>query len=817
MSAAGPPQGANRAPSGGSAAAKPQAWGEHASAAPGWPGIVPRWTSSAKSGVGTACSAQSRTWFTLSHGIVNEVYFPRMDRANVRDLGLIVTDRQDFFSEEKRSTTSQIVPLAHGVPAYRIVNTCTAGRYRIVKRVLTDPHRNALLQEIGFEALRGARDDYAVYALLAPHVDNAGGGNDAWIGSWKGMPMLFARRNGTALALACSVPFRTMSCGYVGVSDGWQQLRATRTLETYTEARNGNVALTAELDFRAADGIVVLALGFGDDAAEAGHNARAALLRSFADHAADYVGQWEAFQRRCLDLSATDDTRDDGGVEFDPYRVSLAMLKVHQGKRFDGAMTASLSIPWGASKGDGDLGGYHLVWPRDLVEAAGGLLAAGDADGARQALLYLMTTQETDGHWPQNMWADGTPYWNGIQLDEAAFPILLADALHRVGELDGLDVWTMAKRAAGYIVCNGPATQEDRWEEVRGYSPFTLAVEIAALLAAADFADAAGERNIATYLRETADAWNAGIERWTYASGTAFARKCGVAGHYVRISPATDERDGAGEGPADATAASVVSVDALALVRFGLRAADDPRILDTVTVIDAVLRTQTKTGPVWHRYNGDRYGEHVDGAPYDGDGIGRGWPLLAGERAHYELAAGRPDAAAALGNVMVAQSSPGRLIPEQVWDADDVPARELFNGRPAGSAMPLVWAHAEYVKLCRSLRDGKVFDLPPQPVRRYQIERVRSSLAPWRMRPRCTTMRPGMTLRIEVAAASVVHWTTDEWRSITDTPTVDSTLGMHYADLPTSALSSGRTVRFTLRWRDGDRWQGEDFAVAVKT
>jgi glucoamylase len=780
--------------------------------APGWPGIPPRWTSSAKSGVGTAPAAQSRTWFTLSHGIVNEVYFPRMDQANTRDLGLIVTDRKDFFSEEKRSATSRISPLAQGVPGYRIVNECTEGRYRIVKTVLTDTHRDALLQEIRFEALRGVRDDYAVYALLAPHIDNGGAGNDAWIGAWKGLPMLFATRHATALALACSVPFRTMSCGYVGVSDGWQQLHATRALVTYTEARNGNVALTGELDFAAGEGVVVLALAFGRDAAEAGHNARGALLRRFPDHVADYVAQWKAFQRRCLDLGATDETG------FDPYRVSTAVLKTHQGKRFDGAMIASLSIPWGVSKGDDDLGGYHLVWPRDLVEAAGALLAAGDADGARQALVYLMTTQEPDGHWPQNMWADGTPYWNGIQLDETAFPILLADALARAGEACSLDVWTMAKRAAGYIVCNGPATQEDRWEEVHGYSPFTLAVEVAALLAAADFADAAGERDVATYLRETADAWNAAIERWTFVSETELARKCGVAGYYVRIAPAADDASSEVRGGPDAAAAaSIVSVDALALVRFGLRAAGDPRIRDTVAVIDAVLRTQTKTGPAWHRYNGDRYGEHADGEPYDGDGagIGRGWPLLAGERAHYELAAGRPDAAAALGRTMLAQSSPGRLIPEQVWDADDIPERELFNGGPAGSAMPLVWAHAEYVKLCRSLRDGKVFDLPPQPVRRYQIERVGSSLAIWRMRRRCTTMRCGMTLRVELAAAALVHWTADDWRSAADAPTVDTTLGMYYADLPTSALAPGRTVRFTLRWRDGDRWLGDDFAVLV--
>jgi glucoamylase len=786
-------------------------------AAPGWPGIPPRWTSSAKSGVGTAVSAQSRVWFTLSHGIVNEVYFPRMDQANTRDLGLIVTDRKDFFSEEKRSATSRITPIAHGVPGYRIVNECMQGRYRITKTILTDTQRDVFLQEIRFEALEGTIADYAVFALLAPHVENGGAGNDAWVGTWKGVPMLFAQRGGTALALACSAPFRAMSCGYVGVSDGWQQLRADAKLAVlYDEARDGNVALTGELDFAATGGTLVLALGFGRDDAEAGHNARAALLQNFSRHVDDYSTQWQAFQRRCLDLGEVD------ASGFDAYRVSTAMLKSHQAKRFNGAIIASLSIPWGVSKGDDDLGGYHLVWPRDLVEAAGALLAAGDADGAREAVVYLMATQEADGRWPQNMWQDGTPYWNGIQLDETAFPILLADALRRADVLDGVDPWTMVRGAAGYIVRNGPVTDQDRWEENAGYSPFTLAAEIAALLAAADFAEGANEPDIATYLRETADAWNDSIERWTYVNGTELARACGVTGYYVRIAPAgvidgVPQRSGlpllSDDGPDGA--ARVVSVDALALVRFGLRTADDPRIRDTVEVIDRVLRTQTKTGPVWHRYNGDRYGEHVDGSPYNGDGIGRGWPLLAGERAHYELAAGRSDVAAALGRTMLAQSSPGRLIPEQVWDAEDLPALELFNGHPAGSAMPLVWAHAEYVKLRRSLRDGKVFDLPPQPVRRYLVDRVVSSLATWRLDQRRAGMIAGATLRIELSAAAIVHWSADDWKTSEDTPTVDTSLGVHVADLPTAPLRGGTTLRFTFRWRDAERWQGEDFACLI--
>jgi glucoamylase len=764
---------------------------------------------------------QSRVWFTLSHGIVNEVYFPRLDQANTRDFGLIVTDRKDFFSEEKRATRSHVAALAKGVPGYRVTNDCVQGRYRITKTIITDPKSDVLLQAIRFQPLQGAMSDYSVFALLAPHIKNGGYGNDAWIAAWKGVPMLFAQRDGTALALACSVPFRAMSCGYVGSSDGWQDLCAHKQLTwLFAEAPDGNVALTAELDLVASGGALVLALGFGRSYSEAGHNARAALMQEFSTHVANYVQQWEAFQWRCLDLGEVDETG------FDLYRVSTAVLKTHEAKSFGGAMIASLSIPWGFSKGDDDLGGYHLVWPRDLVESAGGLLAAGDADGARQVLVYLMTTQETDGHWPQNMWADGTPYWSGIQLDETAFPILLADALRRSGDLADLDVWPMVRCAAGYLVRNGPVTQQDRWEESAGYSPFTLAVEIAALLAAADFAAAAHDDSIATYLRETADTWNANIERWTYVTGTDLASDCGVDGYYVRLMT-TDEAETSsfayGFGPIKnclpgdgySEAAHVVSPDALALVRFGLRAAGDPRIVATVEVIDRVLKSETATGPVWHRYTGDRYGEHEDGAPFDGTGVGRGWPLLVGERAHYELAAGRRDAAERLVRTMAAQSSSGRLIPEQVWDGKDLAEQELFNGRPAGSAMPLVWAHAEYIKLRRSLRDGRIFDLPPQPVQRYQIDRVSSSLVVWRFDSKFAPLMTGRTLRIETLAAALVHWSTDEWQSITDSATTDTQLGVHWVDLETAALPAGTTVRFTIYWREAGRWDGKDFGCIV--
>ncbi len=793
--------------------------------APGWPGSSARWTSSAKSGVGTARSPLSRVWFTLSHGILNEIYYPRIDQACTRDFGLIVTDGRSFFSEEKRDTTSFIRPLANGVPAFVIASSCIKGRYRLEKLVLSDPRRDVVLQRVNFWALAGTLADYHLYALLAPHLVNRGAGNTAWIEDYKGVPMLFAEGCGTALAVGCSAPFVARSAGFVGVSDGWQDLSRHCELRwRYDHARDGNVALTGEIGISNCGGSFVLALGFGRRAEEAALRVRASLSEGVDAAADEYVDDWRAWQESLLPLDAVSHQ-----ARQSIYRISTAVLRTHEASSFAGGYIASLSVPWGFAKGDDDLGGYHLVWPRDLVETAGGLLAAGAKTEARQVIYYLQAIQEPDGHWPQNCWLDGTAYWSGIQLDECAFPILLVDLAWREAaltetELRGL--WPMVQQAAAFIVRNGPVTGQDRWEEDSGYSPFTLAVEIAALLAAADLADKAAARQQAIYFRETADLWNSLIERWTYANGTPLAKELGVDGYYVRITP-PETADGASpvdgfipikNRPVQASsqpASLIVSPDALALVRFGLRAPDDPRIRNTIRVIDAVLKINLPAGPGWRRYNGDGYGEHEDGRPFDGTGVGRAWPLLTGERAHYELIAGNLSAAEALLATLEGFASDGHLIPEQVWDAPDIPERELFRGRPSGSAMPLVWAHAEHAKLLRSLADGCVFDMPPQPRQRYQIEGVHSCRVAWRFNHKCRRMPAGSILRIELLAAAAVHWSADGWHSVYDTPTQDSGLGVHFVDLDTAGLRLGREVVFTFRWLAEGRWEGVDYRIDI--
>jgi len=767
----------------------------------------------------------SRVWFTLSHGILNEVYYPRVDSACTRDFGLIVTDGASYFSEEKRHARSDVSLLAPGVPAFHLRNEAFDGRYRIEKDVVADPGADVVLQRIRFEPLEGRLSDYRIYALLAPHLNNRGASNTAWIGDYKGVPVLYAERAGYALALACSEPWLTRSVGFVGVSDGWKQLHADgRIVETYERADNGNVALTGEVDPTASGGTFVLALGFGTTAAEAGQHAVSSLITGFDAIASGYISAWQRWH----------DSRCGAGVRDGDARrlvdLSAAVLRVHESKSASGGVIASLSVPWGFNKGDDDLGGYHLVWPRDLVEAAGGFLAIGAHDDARRVLRFLRVTQDADGHWCQNMWLDGSPYWNGIQMDETALPILLVELCAASGAMTPAErttYWPLVRRAAGFIVRNGPVSPQDRWEEDPGYSPFTLGAEIAALVVAADDAERAGEPAVARYLRETADTWYASLDDWLYVTGTDLARTCGVDGYYVRIaSPDQADAGSPKDGfvpiknrPASEStvlAEAMVSPDALALVRFGLRAADDPRVANTMKVIDSLLKVETPHGPAWRRYNGDGYGEHADGSPFDGTGVGRPWPLLTGERAHCELAAGRVDVAARLARAMEAFAGESGLIPEQVWDAPDIPERELATGEATGSARPLVWAHAEYLKLRRSLADGVMFDRPRPSADRYLGPSPASSpYRVWRRNNKVRTMAPGATLRIESCGRVTVHWGVNAWEQVRDVEAVATGLGVWCADLPTASEPAGRAVVFTLYSPDAGTWDDATYRVIV--
>ena len=803
------------------------AWGRsrpHRREAPGRPGDVPSWNFASKDGVGTAVGAggraASRVWFTHRLGAFTEIFYPRADRPAVRGLGQIVTDGRGFYSDERHDADHEMGWLSEGVPAFELFNTCRLGRYRIEKSILAHPRLDVVLQRTRFIPLAGRPGDYRLFTLLNPQVADQGGHNTAWVGRHKGVPMLFAERAGNALALACSVPWSDASAGFIGRSDGLSDLQGHgRLVRAYERAEDGNVALIGEVDLVASGGIFVQALGFGSSPAEAGHRARAGLLDDFDAVREEYAREWRDWQ---VSLAPP---KLGGPVGRDLFRASAAVLRSHEDKGFAGAVVASLSTPWGQARSDEKVGpvGYHVVWPRDLVEVAGGLLAAGAKPDALRILRYLRATQDGDGHWPQNQLVDGSKVWDSIQMGETALPVLLVDLLLREGVLAPGDLagyWPMVRAAVGYILRKGPSSQEDRWEDSRGFTPYTLSALISALLVAAEMADLRGEPGVGAYLGESADAWNDNIEFWTYVEGTELARRVGVRGYYLRIAPPDDrgepeKYDGRiglwyrpkverGQPPE-----AIVSPDALAYVRFGLRSADDPRILDTVKVIDAVNRVELPQGPCWHRYNHDGYGEKPDGSPFDDrQGLGRAWPLLTGERAHYELAAGRPAEASRLLHAMESFANDGGMIPEQVWDAADIPAKGLFAGRPSGSSMPLAWAHAEYLKLRRSLADGRPFDRPPQVQQRYAVEGVRSRFAIWRPDHRRRAIPAGKTLRVEADEPAVVRWRAGGKLADGVTPTRDTGLGVHVADLPTADIPPGASIHLDLRRADGGRLRG---------
>jgi glucoamylase len=788
--------------------------------APGWPGIPARWTSSAKDGVGAALSQGSRVWFTISHGIVNEIYYPRVDQACVRDLGFIVTDGDAFFAEVKRDCETVVERIEDGVPAFRLTSTHRGGRFRMINRVVADPRSDSIVLDIRLED--SSKSGLRVFSLLAPHLVNAGAHNNGMRGEYKGHEILCAVGGGTHLAMLANRPFRASSVGFVGASDGWRQLRDHgRLTDQYDTATDGNIALSAELAM-GADGASVLAVGFGRTSAEAAYHALTSSMSPFETILNDYSAGWRAWQSGLRTME-----RRAHGQNI--YRVSANILRVHETPTFAGGFIASLSIPWGFSKGDDDMGGYHLIWPRDLCETAGGLLACGAHSEVRRVLRYLRATQEGDGSWRQNYWLDGAPYWGGVQLDECAFPMLLLDMARREGALAPPDLeafWPMVERAAGFVLRTGPRTKQDRWEENAGYTPFTLAVAIAALLAAAEIAEACDVDALPALLRDTADAWNEQIEDWIYVEDTPLAREAGVPGYYIRVAPESPALGGpdvhgliqvrnheAGSGAIAAD--ELISTDAIALVRFGLRAPDDPRMLNTIAVIDRLLKVELPQGPGWRRYNLDGYGEKADGSPFDGVGIGRAWPLLAGERAHYALAAGKRREAEALLATIEAETSPGGLIPEQVWDAAPIPERDLAPGRPTGSAMPLVWAHAEYVKLLRSLADGRVFDMPPHTARRYLPKTRTARCRPWREDCPTAGVLSGQMLRLDLPEESIVRWTRDDWKTEADVATSDTGLGLHIAELPTAGLAPGDKLVFTWRRKPDGIWRGRNFETHV--
>ena len=788
----------------------------------GGPGQQARWTSSKKDAVCTAYAASSRVWFTVSHGTLNEIYFPTIDRPQTRDMEFLFTDGESFVHEEKRDFEYDFHYIDADALAVRVVASDLQGRYTVTKEFISDPHHPVVLVHVKVEGDEEILSRLKCYALLAPHLNGGGAGNSARSVEVAGRRCLVAWKENTSLAMGASCGFARSSCGYVGRSDGYQDLLSNMRMDwEFGQALDGNVAVMGEIDI-AQQREFTIAISFG----EGYHAALAGMMQSlsvpFEEHLDRFVLQWHrAASPERLALASM-----DGGRLM---RVSHNTILTHEDKTYSGAFIASASIPWGNAKGDDDLGGYHLVWTRDMIQSATALLACGRVDTARRALVYLACTQRPDGSFAQNFWIDGTPYWTGIQLDEVAFPIMLAWRLWKVNGLGNFDVFPFVENAAAFLVQYAPLTQQERWEEASGYSPSTLATVISALVCAADMARAHDAAQLATLFESYADWLEEHLDDWTTTTDGVLLPE--VKRHYVRIQPpAQGERfynAAAGDGRYDIAnrspgerynfaAREIVDAGFLELVRYGVRRADDPLIVDSLKVIDHVLKIDTPYGPCWRRYNHDGYGQQKDGGPFVHFGQGRAWPILTGERAHFELAAGgdyKP-----LIRAMERFSSFGGMLPEQVWDYADMPEKGLYFGRSAGSAQPLVWAHAEYLKLLRSAVDGRVFDRISVVEERYSVPREERGFCCenefFQVSRPLRSVAHGKKLQVLDRERFLVLWTTDGWQTkhATDAELVGNA-GFR-AEIPVTPQMGDR-MELTMHWADADRWLGHNFILTL--
>lgn len=759
--------------------------------APGAPGIPPTWTSSAKDVV-TTTHGPSRLWATTGYGIVNEVYWPSNGEPQIRDLGFIVAG-PDGWHEVKREQRYRVELADPAVPLARIVHDGEG--YELVLELVPDPLRDVLL--IGF---RLSGSNLRLYALLAPHLGNSGRDNNARAGD-----DLIAWRGSAALCLISHPHFARTSAGYVGYSDGWQDFARNGTMRwTYAEALQGNVALMGEID----GGQGMLALGFSQTVEGARTLARSSLADGIDTARARAAAQWQSWASTLTIPAGPEPVRQAAAF-------SATVLKVHEGRTYPGAVVASLSVPWGNATDSS--GGYHLVWTRDAAEVGLAFLVVGAIEDARHMLSYFEATQRDDGGWCQNMFPDGRPFWAGVQLDEVGFPVLLAAKLDELGGLGDIrGVTHMTRRAAAYIAQHGPNSPQDRWEENGGISPFTIAVEIAALVAAT----ARLPPEDRAYALSLADYWNERIEDWTYIEGDEIAQRCGVDGHYVRIAPPAlqgglrgriELRNRAGESIA---AAALVGWEFIYLARLGLRDARDPRIAATLTVAEAMLAVETPQGIAYRRYNEDGYGEHADGSPFDGSGSGRAWPLLVGERGHLDVLRGI-DPLPYL-ETMMRMTGPAGLLPEQVWDAAAIPERALEPGKPSGSAMPLTWAHAEFLKLAAARRSGRPAELLASVERRWGARRPRAAAWHWRASEPFAVLPSGRSLVIEAPQPFLLHYGFDGWQDVRELPSQPLGLGMHGLLFDAAPLDGHDAIDFTARDLATAAWDGTDHRIRLR-
>ncbi|NER20175.1 MAG: glucan 1,4-alpha-glucosidase [Symploca sp. SIO1C2] len=771
------------------------AWAVGGGQAFGAPGNPSVWSYAGKQGIGTSyeqyvnktyqddgpTNTISKVWFSLAQGIVTETAFGRIDQAQIKDLQFLVTGN-GFFDEERVATDSTVNYLDQDdsgrplSPAYRLVNTDKEGKYTIEKHIFTDPDRQTLFTRVIFTA---NEDGITPYLLVNPHMGNIGNDDVAFVSGDS-----LNARNGeddVYLSIKSNLNFEKTSAGYVGSSDGYQDLSDNGFMDwnyDYTDQNQlGNVAMIAQLptlnagETRTFD----LVVGFGNNYQEATAQAEDSLTEGYESLLAKYNQGWEDYLASLSNLPTMVANTGDNGKEL---YASAFVIKIMEDKSNAGALIASLSVPWGDTiNADTFATGYRAVWPRDFYQVAMAFLALGDTETPLVAFEYLPKVQVTastpgnngvGGWFLQKTHVDGTLEWTRVQLDQTAMPIMLGWKLWQAGILSDSEIsdWynTMLKPAAEFLANGGnvdfadnqatiipPRTQQERWEEQAGYSPSTTAATIAGLITAADIAqNAANDTGAANFYFLKADEYQSNLDDLMFTT-TGIESPCNASGEYfLRITQNQDPNDGAningGNGKPPINEKLVLDGGFLELVRYGVSNGNDPQIVSSVCTLDNIttpenLRVRydfTFDGnqyPGFRRYGHDGYGERTsDGGSYiggDPDQRGRVWPFFTGERGHYELA--KLNDGSTISDTEVAQlrdtyvrgmeyfANDSFMLAEQVWDG--VGSNATYNyplGEGTNGATPLAWTHAEYIKLVKSLTDKDIWDSYDIVKARYQ-------------------------------------------------------------------------------------------------
>jgi glucoamylase len=622
-------------------------------------------------------------WFTLANGVMTEVFYPTLDVPNVQMLQLHVDTGGKVETEMDDTIHRLELPNPNSL-TFRQVNTAKNGQYTITKTYITDPRRNTVLIDVDFNTRTNAQ----LHVYYDPSLNNSGMHDSAWT---EGNALLASDGN-KASAL---IP----SCGFAQTTNRYLDGAQVFSREP------GNVVQTGVLKQKRC----TLALGFGETTAEAVTAARASLARGFEAIRREYEEGWQRYAAALPRIAK----------HQRQFNMAAMVLTGLEDKTFRGASIASPSVPWGGGPNANEptVSGYHGVWARDLYHVATAFDALGDRVTANRMLDYLFKVQQKpDGSFPQNSWVDGRPIGGGLQMDQVALPLVLAYQLKR----NDRSIWQKhIKPAADFIVQRGPRTDQDRWEEKPGYSPATIAAQIAGLVCAAEIGKInRDDASAKTYL-ETADKWAENVERWT-ATRSGFTR----LRHYLRITENDNPDDGAkiqiNSSSLVVDERKIIDAGFLELVRLGVKSPGDQLIRDSLTLIDQMISVKTPVGEAWYRYNHDAYGETPAGGNYDGrNGVGRLWTLLTGERGEYEIAASDLVSARKRLDTMAGFANDGLMIPEQVWDLKISPDARFRFGAGTGSATPLAWSMAQFIRLAMNIESGRNLETPKVVLDRY--------------------------------------------------------------------------------------------------